>query len=226
MLSKGAARVWERGIAREVAISHFVAAKTRRPATVIHNGVPAPDDYARRTSPRRILVMQRLETEKDTGTALRAFARSGLADDGWRLLVAGRGAEAGRLQDEAIRLGIAGATDWLGFVDNPEATRRHADVLLAPAPAEPFGLSVVEAMATGLAVVAADGGAHRETLGEVGLLFPPGDAEAAAAALRRLADSPAWMRDLGQAGRHRHKQFFSLERHLAALERLYHEVSP
>ncbi len=100
-----------------------------------------------------------------------------------------------------------------------------SSVLLAPAPLEPFGLSVVEAMAHGLPVVAAGGGAHLETVGEDGLLFPPGDAPAAAAALARLGGDPALRRSVGDALRHRQQDRFTLTGHVDRLERLYREVA-
>jgi len=83
---------------------------------------------------------------------------------------------------------------------------------------------VVEAMSHGLAVVAAGGGAHVETVGETGLLFPPGDIDAAAAALRRLVDNPELLRSIGHALRYRQQERFSLAMHLDRLEALYRSV--
>ncbi len=65
--------------------------------------------------------------------------------------------------------------ELVGHVAETDALLAGASILLAPAPREPFGLSVVEAMAHGLPVVAAGGGAHLETVGDDGLLFPRGD---------------------------------------------------
>jgi glycosyltransferase involved in cell wall biosynthesis len=65
-------------------------------------------------------------------------------------------------------------------------------MFLAPRRDEPFGISVVEAMASALPVVCADGGGHRETVGlcEMAEMFPPGDAVAAGEILARLAADP------------------------------------
>ncbi len=114
---------------------------------------------------------------------------------------------------------------FAGQVADTDGLLAGASVLLAPAPTEPFGLSVVEAMSHGLAVVAAAGGAHVETVGDAGLLFPPGDVDAAARALRSLADDPGLLRSVGHALRHRQQELFSLALHLDRLEALYRSVA-
>ena len=61
-----------------------------------------------------MLVAQRLEPEKETDVAVTAFAGSGLADRGWRLELAGDGAERRRLEAPGGELGLASSTDFLG----------------------------------------------------------------------------------------------------------------
>lgn len=92
-----------------------------------------------------------------------------------------------------------------GFVEAPEAFLAGLDLLLMPSHAEGFGLAAAEAQAAGLPVIAADASSLPEIVkdGETGLLVPPGDAAALAAALRRLLDDPALARRLGAAGRAR-----------------------
>lgn len=109
----------------------------------------------------------------------------------------------------------------------------HAEVLAAWAQAqvavvpsrykEPLGLVALEAMAAGVPVVASAVGGLRETVepGRTGLLVPPDDPEALAAALRQLATDPAWCRRLGAAGRDRAARFDGLDR----IEALYEEVA-
>ena len=116
---------------------------------------------------RVVLVVQRLEREKRTGDALEIWAKSGLRGKNWTLEVAGRGSEEPILQKQAARLGIEDSVRFLGFIGDVEARMRSAAILLAPSTSEGFGLSVVEAMAVGLPVVAAAAGAHCETLGGV-----------------------------------------------------------
>ena len=118
--------------------------------------------------------------------------RSGLADAGWRLTIAGDGALRGELE-ELADCARASATPWTSWATGSDVwdLMRAAGVLLAPDTDEAFGLSVVEAMARGLPVVAAGSGAHLETVGSVpgAALFAPGDAEDAARLLRDLARS-------------------------------------
>ena len=218
-----AGRLVARGISREVAISRFVASALGGEPLVLLNGVP---NRAGRPDPasRTVLVIQRLQAEKDTETAVRAFALSGLAADRWTLQVTGRGPLLDPLRQLASELGIGGATEFLGFVDDPGALRHRAAAFLATAPAEPFGLSVAEAMAAGLPVVAADGGAHGEVLGDTGLVFPAGDAAACAVLLRRLAHSPETRAHLGERAQDRQRRHLSLSGHVDRLEALYAEV--
>ena len=212
-LSRAVMRTVARGLALEISISNFVADASGPGSVVLYNGVrDQPEGHDRE---RTVLIMQRLEPEKDTATAVRAFAASGLQEQGWRLQVAGRGSQRDEVCALAAKLGVT--VELLGFVSDPQSLLASAGLLVAPAPAEPFGLTVVEAMATGLPVVASRGGAHVETVAADGLLFPPYDVEACAAALRRLAgDLPGRVR-AGAGLRLRQQGLFSLSYHVAVL---------
>lgn len=212
-------------LAREIAISEFVGKEVGAAAVVLLNGVPDVREAADLES-KCVLVMQRLQAEKDTATAVRAFAASGLAPQGWRLAIAGRGPESTDLRHLADGLGVGPAVDLLGFVREPARLREQASIFLATAPLEPFGLSVVEAMAAGLPVVAADGGAHREVLGDTGRLFPTQDVASCARHLRDLAGAIERRKELGQRAQSRQRRHLSLGRHVDALEGLYLEVAP
>ncbi len=214
-----------RFLAGQIAISQFVADAADQPtAEVIPNGVPWQQHQAPRD--RVVLVAQRLESEKDTATALRAWALSGLGQQGWRMVVAGAG--AGRPQLDALveSLAVSDTVDLIGAVDDIPDRLAHASMFLATAPAEPFGLAVVEAMAAGTPVVAADGGAHPETVGRVGTstLFPPGDAATASAIMRRLADDDGEREAIGAAEQREYRASFTIEHHAAQVHRLYLDV--
>jgi len=171
-----------------------------------------------------VLVLQRLAPEKDPDVALRAWARCRLADQGWRLVVAGSGERAGDLVRLAGELGVAGSVEFAGRVRDTDVLLAGASIFLATAPGEPFGLSVVEAMAHGLPVVAAAGGGHLETVADAGVLFPPGDVGAAAAALTELAGSRQRRVEVGRALRRRQQELYSLDHHVDRLEEVYREV--
>ena len=149
----------------QIAISEFVATAVHS-NRVLLNGVEATDPGPS-TRARQVLVMQRLEEEKHTDVALRAWSASKLRKNGWRLVIAGRGRELYELRRLSTNLGLSDSIEWPGFVDDPTQLLTYASVLLAPAPDEPFGLTVVEAMARATPVIAADGGAHRETVGSM-----------------------------------------------------------
>ncbi len=223
VLRRAWARVAARPIVADVAISEFVARGVTGSTTLIHNGVAGRPQAP--LAARVAVMLQRLEEEKSTDIGIRAWAASGLAERGWRLVVAGTGVLRPDLEYLVDRLGLAKSVDFAGQVDDTDALLAGASILLAPAPAEPFGLSVVEAMAHGLAVVAAGGGAHVETVGEDGLLFPPGDVGAAARYLERLGSDPELVTSIGHALRYRQQERFSVALHLDRLEALYRSVA-
>jgi glycosyltransferase involved in cell wall biosynthesis len=186
---------------------------------VIHNGI-APSDLSSPRTPT-VGVLQRLEPEKGTDLALRAWAASRLGEVGWRLVVHGRGSQQNALEALAWKLNVAESVTFAGFVPDARAALASCGIFLATAPAEPFGLAVVEAMSVATPVVAADGGAHRETLGEEGRYFPPGDVDACAAQLRRLSADSAERTRIGKSLRQRQRAMFSVTTHVDHLEQVY-----
>ena len=174
-------------VRRELAMSEFVARNLERPPNaVLLGGVPSSPCLWQSTN-RVVLVLQRLEREKETLTALDAWKRSGLADDGWSLRIVGDGSERASLESWTKREGLLGVT-FVGWTADVPREFGRAGILLATAPAESFGLGVVEAMAAGVPVAASAAGGHLETVGLLphASLFPPGDGAGASEALRAL----------------------------------------
>lgn len=220
LLGRLAAPVIARQVDVQIAISHFVAAHVEGTSTVIHNGVaPSTRDPVPRDN--TVLVLQRLAPEKDTATALHAWARAGLGRCGWRLIIHGRGSEQAALRSLTTELAINASVDFAGFTDEPRMALASAGLLLATAPQEPFGLAVVEAMAESTPVLAAAGGAHLETLGDAGAYFEPGDADECAERLTHLAGSEGERQTLGTALRDRQRAAFTLTEHADRLEAVY-----
>ncbi|WP_404392322.1 glycosyltransferase family 4 protein [Humibacillus xanthopallidus] len=214
-------------VSAQVAISEHVARSIGGVSTVIHPGVPSTDSTtlaARRQ--RVVLVAQRLESEKETDVAVTAFARSRLADHGWRLELAGDGAERARLEALAGGLGVASATDFLGHRSDVTQLMQRASVLLAPCRVEGLGLTVLEAMAEALPVVAVGAGGHLETVGSVSAaaLHPPGDAAAAASLLTALALDPAARDAYGAALQRAQRERFTPAHQAAETAAVYREV--
>ena len=112
---------------------------------------------------------------------------------------------------------------FLGQVAGAGAVLERATVVLVPSLGEGFGMVALEAMERGRAVVASAVGGLSEIVvaGETGLLVPPGDAAALAAAVVELARDPDRARTLGRAGRARAVEAFSQERCTAHTAELY-----
>jgi glycosyltransferase involved in cell wall biosynthesis len=201
-------------LAREVAISEFVAGQLERsPDAVIVSGVPRSQCLWRAAN-RVVLVLQRLEPEKDTITALKAWQASRLVDDGWSLRVVGEGSEHGQLERWVATGDVRGVT-FTGWTDDVSTEFEGAGMLLATASAEPLGLAVLEAMAAGVPVLACASGGHRETIGRLAdaPVFAPGDFVAAGHALRGLLPDATRSR-LSEDGRHLVSESFSIEDHV------------
>jgi len=124
------------------------------------------------------------------------------------------GDELARLRRLASELGLNGRITFTGLRADVASVMAGLDVLVLASHAEPFGLVLLEAMSQGTAVVAtAAGGAEEVVLdGQTGLLVPPRNPPALAAALERLLADPARVRALGAAGRERVRTAFTLER--------------
>jgi len=95
------------------------------------------------------------------------------------------------IERERERLEVEDRVELLGRVDEVERLYRDADVMVFPSISESFGFPIVEAMAAGVPVVASAIPASEELLGRNGWFFPPGDVDAAAAAVSRLLETPA-----------------------------------
>ena len=215
-----------RRIDAEVSISAAVAASVDRPSTVVHTGVDPRPLGDGRPRDRTVLIAQRLEPEKHTHVGIRAFAASGLAADGWTLEVAGDGSERDGVHALARELGLEPVVRFSGFRSDLPAVMDRAGMLVAPCPVEGLGLTVLEAMAGGLPVVAAAAGGHVELLEGLDerTLFTADDADDAARRLRALADDEPGRADLGAAERARQQQAFSTRAQADGTEAVYREV--
>lgn len=182
-----------RRIDAQIAISRYVADKVAGPSVVVYPGVDATSAIGSASDRDRVVLLaQRLEPEKDSSLALRAFAASGIAPRGWSLEIAGDGAERPHLTRLAERLGIGDVTTFLGHRSDVPELMRRAGVLLAPCRVEGLGLTVLEAMAAGLPIVAVAAGGHLETVGraEGAALHRAADAAGAGELLAGLAADP------------------------------------
>ena len=121
----------------------------------------------------------------------------------WQLVIAGEGPERDALLAEAERLGVEDRVHLPGFVAEPQKLIGHFDIFALSSQSEQFPISVVEAMAAGLPVVAPRvGDIGRMVASENGpLLVDAGDGAALTAALVDLVGKPAERKRIGQANR-------------------------
>jgi len=180
--------------------------------TVIRNAVelqPARPEPA--GGPPLVLGVGRLKAPKDFGTLVHAMAL--LPTDSCRLRVAGDGPERTALSEEIQALGLAGTVELLGDRDDVAELLRRSHVFVLSSRSEGMPMSVLEAMATGVPVVASAVGGLPELVveEETGLLVEPGDEKALAGAIASLLDDPELRRKLGSAGHARARDLFDLE---------------
>jgi glycosyltransferase involved in cell wall biosynthesis len=137
------------------------------------------------------------------------------------------GAYLARLRREAERLGVRDRVVFAGQRDDVERILSALDVLVLPSWTEGLPLAVLEAMAHGRPVVATPVGGTPELVadGETGVLVPPRDPAALAAALRRLLGDPELRRRMGEAGYRRAAERFSAEATTRRMLEIYDEVA-
>ncbi len=124
------------------------------------------------------------------------------------LVVIGRLKEGGAAEATIDRLGLADAVTWVSGVSDEEIVELYNESELAVVPSlyEGFSLPAIEAMATGIPLVATTGGALPEVVGhhdDTALLVEPGDSEALATMIGAALDDPARRARIGAAGRQR-----------------------
>jgi len=142
------------------------------------------------------------------------------------VVIAGGGDLEEYLRDLASEVGVADRVHVLGPRKDVPALMHAIDVFAMPSIWEGFGLVLLEAMAAGRPIVASRVATIPEVVvdGETGLLVPAGDPVALADALAQLAHDPALARRLGEAGRERLRQHFSIEKMVGDTELLYREL--
>jgi len=185
---------------------------------------------------KMVLYVGRFDHRKGIETLVRAVAQSSLrSTTDLRLIIGGGsrpgksdGIERDRIEGIVAELGLGDLTVFPGRLDDADLPVYYAaaDVCVVPSHYEPFGLVAIEAMASGTPVVASDVGGLQFTVvpEETGLLAPPKDVEAFAAAIDRILANPDWQQQLGQAARKRMVEKFSWRGVASQLSDLYNRL--
>ncbi|GAA1744437.1 glycosyltransferase family 4 protein [Aeromicrobium alkaliterrae] len=146
---------------------------------------------------------------------------------GVRLLLIGDGPERAAVEAAVERAGTADRVELAGFVDDPAPLLARADVLALPSGAEACPLAVLQAMASGLPVVASSVGGIPEVVrhGTDGLLVAPGDVDALRDALSTLHADPATRLTMGASARARLVDGFTVRHCADRLVEVYERVA-
>jgi glycosyltransferase involved in cell wall biosynthesis len=195
---------------------------------VVANGVSVPDPVGpeQRAQARSalglgenevgVLFVGQLEERKDPLGAISAVEAARRDGAGLVLLMAGTGP-----LERQVAATAGPAVRALGHREDLSDLYAAADLFLLPSHREGMSFALLEAMASGLTPVVADGAGNGETVGDAGVVFPAGDLTAMSARLAELAANPDARAQLGAAARERIRTDLGLEKFLAGTREQY-----
>ncbi len=233
-----------RRTARVIAVSQAVAAGLRAQRifdpdkiTCIHNGIDVDRFSQGREGEQAVAKKQRvgmighLAPIKGPDVFIRAAAIACGCRDDVEFIIAGadksRGGEHRRSLEKLIgELGLTERVRLIGWVEDVANLLSGFDLFVSPARSEPFGLSIIEAMAGGVAVVASRSEGAREIIEDkqTGRLVPIGDAQELAEAISELLSDRKERDRLSRNAQRVVRERFSLERMLDSTEQVYRDV--
>ncbi|HXM88454.1 MAG TPA: glycosyltransferase, partial [Candidatus Acidoferrum sp.] len=221
-----------------VADSLAAAGVERRHITVVHSGVdcerfraPTPQERADARTALNIAdgefvisavgALEQRKGHRYLIAAIGAIAASGK----FRCFIVGQGLIGRVLQDEIAVIRNLGRIKLLGRVDDVRGLLWASDAFAMPSLKEGLGVAALEAMASGLPVIASDVGGLREVVEDdrTGIIVPPANPEKIASAIKRLAESPELRTQMSAAARARVVENYSMEQMAARTLALYRE---
>jgi glycosyltransferase involved in cell wall biosynthesis len=222
-------------VSRASASTSYIARHPQKLA-LIPNGVEIPRKVRSRIDVRRELglgrevvaiIVARIDGRKGHETLLRALSRLGHREAPMTTLIVGDGAERAAIQEMAQGVGLGDRhVRFLGYrVDVPDLLAA-SDMFVLPSITEGMPLSVLEAMAQRLPVIATPVGGVPELVesGREGFLVPVSDVTALAERMGELLEDPALRERMGRAGLRRVEEHYSWAQMCSAYEQLYIRV--
>ncbi len=191
---------------------------------VVHNGLPdlEPLPIAKPDAdPPHLIMVARFAAPKDHQTLVKALDL--LKERPWSLTLVGDGEGRREVEQLAFKLGIRERINFLGVREDVQALLSASQIFVLSTQREGFPLSVLEAMRAGLPVVASNVGGISEAVetGTTGLLFPTGNVEALQQHLAALINNRTLRLKMGQAGRRRFLENFTLDQMVEKTSAIY-----
>lgn len=194
--------------AKNISISHAIAAHLSVPSTVIPN--PYREELFQIdpevSRDRDLVFLGRWVSDKGADILLHALGQLKQQDLTPNLTLIGSGPEEGALRQQANQLGIADQIQFLGNRTGKELVQvlnQHRILVVPSRWPEPFGVVALEGIACGCGVVGSDQGGLPDAIGPCGLTFPNGDSDALAHLLRDLLSNPDRLKEFrAQADSH------------------------
>jgi glycosyltransferase involved in cell wall biosynthesis len=191
------------------------------------DGLAAQPPARRRGSEPQLVWVGRLVRQKRPDLMIAACAALS-RQRAVRLWMCGEGPLRRAVEAQVAAAGLGAAVELLGFVENPFALMRHADLFVLTSDYEGLPNALIEAQGLGLAAVSTrcpHGPDEIIAEGVTGVLVPPGDAAALAASLERLLAAPDERRQMGERAWHVTRSRFDAPLVVPAWERLLLESS-
>lgn len=208
---------------RDLALRYRIA--QQRNMTVIHNGVR---DTSEQSHPdagdaAHIVMVARFSPQKDQALLLKALVGQ---EKPFRLSLVGEGPDQPAVHALAKKLDLNGRVNFLGASGDVSRILAGANVFVLTSNWEGLPISILEAMRAGLPVIASDVGGVREAVvdGETGFLVDRGNLVMLHSRLQLLLNDPELRKKMGEAGRMRYLEHFTVERMLEATLRVYKDV--
>lgn len=196
---------------------------------VVHNGIaaePIPSATPQGgPQPVRIIMVARFARQKNQLLLLEAANRLP-AHQPFEIILVGDGPLLPSVRDHATRLPIAGKVHFLGNREDVGQLLRDSDVFVLSSWWEGFPITILEAMRTGLPVVASDVGGCREAVvdGQTGFLFEPGDERTLTRLLSQLIADPELRQRMGGAGQERFMASFTADKMVEDTVQIYDDA--